>query len=299
MRSGPADQETDERLDRALAYIDERLRERPSLAEMARAARMSPAHFDRTFARALGEGAHAYMARRALARAAWTLIHRRGESVTEIAMEFGFSSPSDFSRAFKSAYGASPTGFRSSPPRRAPPGRSPSEEGSSPSENAVEPRVERLPDLDLAFVRVLGLSRERRSERIEGAFARLYACLKRRGAAVEGGLVLGLTMDPPETLAFDRCRYYACIEAIPGADLGGEASTARFPTAGEYACADVPAGAGGVAARFFGTCSFLLDSWMPSRGLEPDDRPQIEVFSAEGQACWRILAPVARKAGFA
>jgi DNA gyrase inhibitor GyrI len=203
-------------------------------------------------------------------------------------MEFGYSSSSDFARAFKAAYAASPSEFQARPSPRAL-----LRAGSGVAEGMAA-RTTRLPDLSLAFVRVFGLSRDHKSAMIEEAFARLYRCLAARGTA--GGLVLGLTMDPPETLAFDRCRYYACIEARDGSGIEDEVSVARFPTAGDYACVDVPPGPGPAAPRFFGACAYLVDSWMPERRLESADRPFIELFSEAGTPCWRLLVPIAGKA---
>lgn len=283
-----------DRIERAIAYVDERARERPGLEELARVACMSPYHFHRTFSRVVGESVRRYVARRALARAAWALARRPALSVTETAMEFGFSSPSDFSRAFRSAYGMSPTEFR-----EVNAAGFASRAGAYASGDGLGARIERLPDLRLAFIRVFGLSADRRSARIEEAFARLHGLMRRGGAAVEGGLALGLTMDHPETLALDRCRYYACIEAAEGATPGGEARVALFRTAGRYARAEVPEGPDSPASRFFGACSFLVGSWMPERSLEPDDRPFIEIFAEAGSPRWSLLVPIARTARFA
>jgi AraC family transcriptional regulator len=286
-----------DRIERAIAYVDERARERPGLAELARVACMSPYHFHRTFSRAVGESVRRYVAARALARAAWTLANRPALSVTETAMEFGFSSPSDFSRAFKSAYGMSPTEFRSAG-AAALAFRAGIAGGGGVAAPPPQARVVRLPDLRLAYIRVFGLSADRRSARVEGAFERLHGLMRRSGAAVEGGLVLGLTMDHPETLPLDRCRYYACIEAAEGAEPAGEARIARFRTAGEYARAEVPEGPSSPASRFFGTCSFLVGSWMPERSLKPDDRPFLEVFAESGAPRWSLLVPIAGTARF-
>lgn len=282
-------------MDRAIAFIDEHILERPRLEEVAAAACLSPSYFHRCFREEVGEPVAAYVQGRSLARAAWMLIHRPETSVTEVAMEHGFSTPSDFARAFKAAYGKTPQAFRSGAGTLQPGG----------AERGValpgEPCSRRFDDLNLAYIRCFGLSRARKSEAIEAAFARLYRFASERGMLSRSSMVLGLTVDPPQTLALDRCRYYACVSIAEGMKGEGEVGVGRFRTAGDYAGVELSGQEGDPAALYFGACDFLARRWIPEHGLRLDGRPAIELYDeGDGKGrCWKALLPVAQKARIA
>ncbi|WP_374613054.1 helix-turn-helix domain-containing protein [Gordonia sp. (in: high G+C Gram-positive bacteria)] len=77
-----------------------------SLDDMASGAYASPFHFTRQVRRGAGEAPVALRRRVLLERAAWLL--QRGQSVTDVAFESGYSSVDGFSRAFSRAFGHSP-----------------------------------------------------------------------------------------------------------------------------------------------------------------------------------------------
>ncbi|WP_238419679.1 helix-turn-helix transcriptional regulator [Gordonia sp. 'Campus'] len=77
-----------------------------SLDAMASGAYSSPFHFVRQVRRGAGEAPVALRRRVLLERAAWLL--QRGESVTDVAFDSGYSSVDGFSRAFNRAFGHSP-----------------------------------------------------------------------------------------------------------------------------------------------------------------------------------------------
>lgn len=77
-----------------------------SLDDMAAGAYASPFHFTRQVRRGAGEAPVALRRRVLLERAAWLL--QRGQSVTDVAFESGYSSVDGFARAFSRAFGHSP-----------------------------------------------------------------------------------------------------------------------------------------------------------------------------------------------
>jgi AraC-like DNA-binding protein len=79
------------------------------LADAARAARMSPFHFHRTFKTAFGMSPSRYMADLRFGRAASQL--KSGTSVTETALSIGFSSTASFSTAFRQWSGMAPSKY--------------------------------------------------------------------------------------------------------------------------------------------------------------------------------------------
>jgi AraC family transcriptional regulator len=95
------------------AYIDEHLTEPISLAKLAGLARLSPAHFCRTFKQSFGMPPHRYHNNRRIERAKALLAERR-HSVTQIGLELGFSETSVFTATFRKVTGSTPTAYRRS-----------------------------------------------------------------------------------------------------------------------------------------------------------------------------------------
>jgi transcriptional regulator GlxA family with amidase domain len=85
------------------------------VADMARAARLSQAHFSREFRRTFGESPHQYLLTRRLERAA-ALLRTTDWSVADICVSVGLSSVGSFTTSFGRMFGKSPTGYRASFP---------------------------------------------------------------------------------------------------------------------------------------------------------------------------------------
>src|SRR5947207_10624152 len=100
---------------RAKDLIDRRYSEALDVPTLARAARLSPAHFSREFRRAFGEAPHAYLLTRRLERAA-ALLRNTDHSVADICMAVGLRSVGSFTTSFGRAYGLSPTAYRTAYP---------------------------------------------------------------------------------------------------------------------------------------------------------------------------------------
>jgi len=86
----------------------------PDLAEIARAACLSPYHFHRAFARAFGATPHEYRNRLRLHRAR-RLLETGGMTVTETCAAVGFASAPSFSNLFRKTFGVPPSALR--PPK--------------------------------------------------------------------------------------------------------------------------------------------------------------------------------------
>ena len=100
---------------RAKDLADGRYFEPLRVADLARAAGLSRAHFSREFRRAFGEPPHAYLLTRRLERAA-ALLRNTDRSVAEICFEVGLQSVGSFTTSFTRTYGMSPTAYRASFP---------------------------------------------------------------------------------------------------------------------------------------------------------------------------------------
>jgi AraC-like DNA-binding protein len=100
---------------RARDLVDARYAEPLEVADLARTAGLSPAHFSREFRSAFGESPHAYLLTRRLERAA-ALLRATDRAVLEICFAVGLRSVGSFTTSFTRAYGMTPTAYRASFP---------------------------------------------------------------------------------------------------------------------------------------------------------------------------------------
>ena len=99
------------RLLRARDAMDRTYAEPLDVAALARIARVSEAHFIRTFRATFGETPHRYLQRRRVERSMF-LLRETDRRVTGICMEVGFTSLGTFSRTFRDILGVSPMAYR-------------------------------------------------------------------------------------------------------------------------------------------------------------------------------------------
>ena len=102
-------------LTRARDLADARYAEPLTVADLARVAGLSPAHFSREFRRAFGESPHVYLLTRRLERAA-ALLRNTDRSVADVCVAVGLTSVGSFTTAFTRVYGEPPTAYRAAFP---------------------------------------------------------------------------------------------------------------------------------------------------------------------------------------
>jgi AraC-like DNA-binding protein len=98
-------------LQRAKDLANVRYAEPLTVADMARAAGLSPAHFSREFRRAFGESPHQYLLTRRLERAA-ALLRGTDRSVIDVCYLVGLRSVGSFTTSFRRMFGKTPTEYR-------------------------------------------------------------------------------------------------------------------------------------------------------------------------------------------
>lgn len=102
-------------LRRAKDVADVRYADRLTVADLAKVAGLSPAHFSREFRAAFGEPPHRYLLTRRLERAA-ALLRMTDWSVARICTAVGLSGIGSFTTSFGRAFGMTPTAYRNSFP---------------------------------------------------------------------------------------------------------------------------------------------------------------------------------------
>ncbi len=98
-------------LRRARDFIDKNYAAPISVANIARAAYMSPAHFSRQFRAAYGETPYVYLMTRRVERAK-ALLRQSPLSVTETCISVGCTSLGSFSSRFTQLVGETPSAYR-------------------------------------------------------------------------------------------------------------------------------------------------------------------------------------------
>lgn len=91
----------------ALDYIEGNLASEIELETLGRLAGCSPYHFQRMFSYIAGVPLREYLRRRRMTRAAMDL--QQGDKVLDVALRYGYESPTAFNRAFQSIHGLPPS----------------------------------------------------------------------------------------------------------------------------------------------------------------------------------------------
>jgi AraC family transcriptional regulator len=114
-RAGAAMQREDQRLERAIAYVQRHLDADLSMTRLASVAGISKHYFQRRFAARIGVGAAKFIQLLRLKRASFRLVFDIRSSITDIAFDAGFANAESFTRAFGKTFGQSPRAFRNRP----------------------------------------------------------------------------------------------------------------------------------------------------------------------------------------
>lgn len=100
-----------EAIEQSLNFIEEHLTEEISTEKLANAIGLSPFYFQRLFKRLVNKPVQEYVKLRRLAK----VIEKLGDSeqrILDVALDYGFSSHANFTRAFKETYGITPEDYR-------------------------------------------------------------------------------------------------------------------------------------------------------------------------------------------
>jgi AraC family transcriptional regulator len=283
------------RMNRVLNYIDLHLDQPLELAQLADVANFSRFHFHRIFAAWMGETLGDYARRRRLEKAAF-LLASTSDSVLETALATGFGSGEAFARAFKSRFGCTPSAWRADTATRlAQQAATIGQRGQSNPDQvfgnhdqegplrfkddgdsthfkgiAMEVQVLDLPAARVAYQRLIGPYGP-----AIGTFWRGTMAPWMQAHGLVGSTCYGVGYDDPSITPPDKCRYDACVEVAPDFLPGQQADIMTLP-GGRYAVARFKAQPLAIAEAWM----WLTREWLPSSGLQCDDRPCFERFDA-------------------
>ncbi len=266
-----------QRVNRVIDHILEHLDDTIRLEDMAEVACFSPCHFHRVFRSLIGETLGEFITRLRLERALRMLAHNPRANLTQVALDCGFGSSSNFSRVFKQSYGVAPSRFDLKSLRdqrraelqaaieepelrnlleRLPPGENP---------DGFEVHFVDLPSREVAYLRVLD---PYRPGLVTDAAAKLVAWAEARNAA--DGTWLGYMWDDPDIVAAERCRYDVGV-VINGVEPEDEIGRICFPPM-RVATLEIR---GGIDLEQR-ALDWLYGTWLPRSGMVPADLPCFE-----------------------
>jgi AraC family transcriptional regulator len=267
------------RVNRAIDHVVRNLARPLNLAQVSEAACFSSFHFHRVFSALMGETLHQFVKRQRLERALFLMSHAPRRSLTDVALDCGFASSSDFSRSFKQRYGVAPRvfdleSFRSA--RREEFERVLSSQdgtlrftalpaGQNP--DGFEVKLHDLPARTVAYIRVLAPYRE---GVVQAACERLLAWATERRLA--DGQWLGYMWDEPELVALANCRYDV---ALVVEDVAPDGEVGRFDFPPMRVAEVIVSGDLAIEER---AIDWLYKTWLPSSGYVPDDQPAFEAW---------------------
>ncbi len=276
-----------ERLNDVVTYIEENLTGQIDPVSLGRIACCSSYHFQRMFAYLAGVPLSEYIRRRRMSRAAVEL--QNGERILDVALKYGYQSPTAFNRAFRSVHGVAPSAVKSGekPVRSFPP------LSFQITIKGVEPMEYRIEKMD-AF-RIVGVSVPLEKE-IEKNFAVIPQ--KWQQVAEDGTLarLAGMMNVPPMgVLGVSTCgddapwRYYIAVSTDRPAD-GLEEYTVPAATWAVFSGAGTNASIQELERR-------IVTEWLPTSGYEYGGAPDIEVYlNADPQnARYEVRIPVVKK----
>ncbi|MFC2078627.1 GyrI-like domain-containing protein [Candidatus Bipolaricaulota bacterium] len=268
------------RINRVMDHIRADLTGDLRLETLARVASFSPYHFHRVFKAVVGETVNMFIRRVRLQMAASQLSSNPKKSITRIATDCGFSSPSSFARDFRRTFGMSASQFRAGGQdsiakfREALSqtgveflGDSDPRNDRTPMEFSVE--VKTMPEFHVAYIRHVG-----RYNKIGEAFERLMRWAGPRGLlCFPETSIFGIYYDSPEVTPVSQLRSDACVTVPVGTAVDGEVGTMTIP-GGQFAVAHVEID----PTQYGEAWDRLIGDWLPRSGYQPDDRLCYELY---------------------
>jgi AraC family transcriptional regulator len=270
-----------QRIDRVIDYLRANLHRPVKLAELANVACFSEFHFHRIFTAVSGETLNNFTNRLRLEKAA-RLLRYSEQSLTDIALDCGFSSSATFSRAFRSAYETSPSQFRKSGDIKKSKIRKelfPQDAYGVPmsaeeKQAAFPVRLIDIPERQVAYIRVTNAFD---MDKVLAALTTVIEWAKSQNVFSQG-ILFGMTVDDPHVTPAHLYRYEVCLasssrfECMDGMSKLG-ISKLKMP-AMRYAAIKVSGDIHKVATAW----DYLYRDWLIHSAYEPQHAPALEVF---------------------
>ncbi|MDH3680165.1 MAG: AraC family transcriptional regulator, partial [Acidimicrobiia bacterium] len=189
-------------------------------------------------------------------------------TLSSIAAEVGFATPSDFSRVFKASFGQTPSSWDRRSRLDGQPDLGPPDQGVTGHPDLTARVVER-PACHVAYVRI---KEPWQDDHLAAGYARLISWLSERSIPWRTGQLVGVSWESGKATPLDRLVYDLGITVDPEIPAGDEVAIQHFPAARavEVHCRSLAD-----TARAW---DLLYCSWLPGSGYEPADLPAMKRF---------------------
>jgi len=290
------------RINRVIDYIEANLGGDLSLEVLADVASFSRFHFHRVFRAMVGESLNRFIQRRRVEKAASQLIGNPKKTITEIALDCGFSGSATFARSFREAFGMSASEWRSKwRDARSKTGKHDSKDNQALGKNGKDAagplmyfddrtrnlawrvtmadgsqaniEVKEMPELHVAYVRHIGPYKGDPE-----LFGRLFQKLM-TWAGPKGLLrfpetqVLCVYYDDPDITSEEKLRVDACITVPESTPADSGVGTMSVP-GGKFAVGRFELGPDDYEEAW----TAMMGHWLPASGYQPDDRLCYELY---------------------
>lgn len=317
-------QEYIQRINRVLDYIDANLHKSLSLKELAEVACFSPFHFHRIFSAFFQEPLNQYIWRIRLERAAEKLINNPKKSVTEIALDLGFSDSAIFARKFKSWSGMSAKEWRAGGYQNHSKIRQNESNNHQPLSNngkafevsssylvnssqsqtwriqmktqsplTADVQVRHLDEMTVAYVRHVG-PYQQNPDLFEMLFEKLCKWAGPRDLIkFPDTKFMAVYHDNPEITEDEKLRLSICMTVPGDTEVDGEVGRMIIP-GGKYAIAKFEL----ASDQYADAWNAVYGGWLPESGYQPADGVCFELYlndpkeHPEGKAVVEICVPV-------
>src|SRR6516164_558399 len=272
----PANSEYAQRINRVIDYLRANLDRQVKLQELAKVACFSEFHFHRIFGAVSGETLNDFTNRLRLEKAA-RLLRYSDHSLTDIALDCGFSSSATFSRAFRSGFDTSPSQFRKSGEIKKSKickelfsGQEYLLPMSAEEKRAAFPvRLIDVPERQVAYIRVANAFE---MDRVLAALKTMVEWAKSQDIFSQG-ILFGMSMDDPHVTPKHLYRYEVCLASSLPFECREGMSKLKMP-AMRYAVTKVSGDIRKVATAW----DYIYRNWLISSAYEPEHAPALEVF---------------------
>ena len=209
------------RINLAINYVANNPLRPHTIEQLAEVSHYSKYHFHRIFRALSGESVQEMVSRVRLESAAATLIYKSNRPVTRIAIDHGYSSGANFTKAFTKHFGYSPSVYRNENPRN----RKNSKIGKNSSAHIInnnqlskEVITVHRPEIELAYLRCSGGFIQKK---ISAMYRELLQWVEDRECVATPSRSIGITWSDSHIVDVENWIYDACIAVQLGTNGEG------------------------------------------------------------------------------
>ncbi|GAP14019.1 AraC-type DNA-binding domain-containing protein [Longilinea arvoryzae] len=258
------------RINLAIDYISTHISEPISLDTLSGISGFSSFYFHRIFTALVGETPADYVLRTRLEMAQNYLI-KTSRSVTQIALESGFTNSAIFARTFRQRYGITPSQYRAGIPVKDQPAH-PNLLTDPPEHSYVihEVSLKNMPDIYTIYVSCYEGYDMRMICR---AWEKLNRWAVMQNLDLSGSQAIGISLDDPLITRQNKCRYYACLSTPTEVRASPPVNNLTIP-GGRYAVYHTESPAAELRQVYYA----IFHDWLPDTGFQPANSLPFEVY---------------------